>query len=92
MLLDGESVARSRPLLGTGVKDVEAKIRDHDDSLTITIHTHLEKIKTLKTEVDGKKLSAQIRGTLSSAAALLSSLPTELEDRRQYLERNKEFR
>jgi hypothetical protein len=29
---------------------------------------------------------------LSSAAALLTSLPAELEERRQYLERNKEFR
>ena len=92
VLLDGESVAKSRPLLGTSVKDVEAKIRDHDGSLSVTIHTHLEKLKVLRTEGEGKKLPAQIKVTLSSAAALLNSLPGELEDRRQYLERNKEFR
>ena len=92
VLLDGESVAKSRPLLGTGVKDVEAKLRDHDSNLAVTIHSHLEKMKVLRAEGEGKKLPAQIRGTLSSAAALINSLPTELEDRRQYLERNKEFR
>ena len=92
VLIDGESIAKSRPLLGTGVKDVEAKLREHDDNLTNTIQSHLEKLKTLRLEGEGKKLPAQIKGVLSSAAALLSSLPAELEERRQYLERNKEYR
>jgi len=92
VLIDGESIAKSRPLLGTSVKDVEAKLREHDDNLTNTIQSHLEKVKALRVEGEGKKLPIQIKGILSSAAALLSSLPAELEDRRQYLERNKEFR
>jgi hypothetical protein len=44
VLIDGESVAKSRPLLGTSVKDVEVKLREHDDQLTGTIHTHLVSI------------------------------------------------
>ena len=92
VLVDGESIAKSRPLLGTGVKDVEAKLREHDDNLTNTIQSHLDKLKTLRLEGEGKKLPAQIKSVLSSAAAMLSSLPAELEERRQYLERNKEFR
>ena len=88
VLVDGESIAKSRPLLGTGVKDVEAKLREHDDNLTNTIQSHLDKLKTLRLEGEGKKLPAQIKSVLSSAAAMLSSLPAELEERRQYLERN----
>jgi hypothetical protein len=41
VLIDGESVAKSRPLLGTSVKDVEVKLREHDDQLT---GTHLVSI------------------------------------------------
>lgn len=92
VLLDGESVAKSRPLLGTGVRDVEMKLRDHESNLVAVVVHQLDRLKGLKDEVEGKRLPSQLRGNIASATALLSSLPAEMEDRKLYLERNKELR
>ena len=92
-LHEKEAKAKSRPLLSTTVQDVEEKLSDHHQ-LALEIGACLEKVKRLRDEAksEATPMPASVAKVLSSASALLQSMPNDLADRRQYLENNKQHR
>ncbi len=93
-LASKEAEVKSRPLLRTSVEDVEAKIADHQQ-LDESVRFHLSKASAAKERAEregGAVLPGGVLEVLSQASALLHSMPAELEERRQYLQTNKELR
>ena len=83
---------KSQPLLKTTVEDVESHILKHKE-LTNTVMETIEKIivvnEAARKETD---LSPRIFELLSSAGALIQTVPRDLESRRIYLDKNKNLR
>ena len=87
-----EAEVKERPLLTTTVEDVEEKIANHKQ-LTQGIMEYVEKIRDIN-EIAKKEheIPANVFEMLSTASALIQAMPRDLEERKQYLENNKNFR
>ena len=89
---ENEASVRERPLLTTTVEDVDKQISVHQQ-LTQGIMDYVEKIRDIN-EVAKKEseIPASVFDMLSSASAMIQTMPRELEERKQYLENHKNFR
>ena len=89
---ENEASVRERPLLTTTVEDVDKQILIHQQ-LTQGIMDYVEKIKDIN-EVAKKEneIPASVFEMLSSASAMIQTMPRELEERKQYFENQKNFR
>ncbi len=87
-----EGEVRSRPLLGTGVDDVEKKLSEHEE-LASEVRASLDRVAKLRDEAAKEdNLPGSVANVLNQANALLHTLPLELNERKRYLEGNKEKR
>ena len=91
-ITEKEVEIKSQPLLKTTVEDVEQQLVQHTQ-LTNDMMETIEKMRGIneaaRREAD---LSPRIFELLSTASALVQTVPRDLEARRLYLERNKQFR
>ena len=87
-----EMQVRERPYLSTTVDNVDNHIAEHNE-LSTTIMEKVENIKSFISETKkDSDISSSTYNLLSSVTALVQVLPRELEERRQYLENNKNYR
>ena len=91
-ITERECEFKSQPLLKTTVEDVESHILKHKELTDIVMET-IEKIVVIN-EVARREtdLSPRIFELLSSAGALVQTVPRDLESRRIYLDKNKNLR
>lgn len=91
-LHSNEAAVRSRPLLNRQLTSVEKEIENHNE-LSDNVNKYLDRIKNIQetTRYDDGMPSSLI-DQLSEANSLLTSLPRELEERKKYLENNKQLR
>ena len=87
-----EVEVRERPLLKTTVADVEDQISLHKQ-LTHDIMEHIEKVRDInEVAKEEREIPPMVFEMLSTASALVQAMPKELEERKQYLENNKNYR
>merc|ERR1719309_612887 len=87
-----ESEVKSQPLLKTTVEDVENQILAHKE-MTQSIMEYIEKIKNINEAARKEdELPPRVFEMLSTASALIQAMPRDLEERKQYLENNKNYR
>ena len=90
-----EVEVKSRPLLSTTVQDVESHLASHKE-LAVKIMEYIDNIKSIQSEVklDGESAiaSGRICDLLSTASALIQTMPREMEARHLYLETNRNLR
>merc|ERR1719192_1315990 len=87
-----EAEVKVQPLLKTTVEDVETNITVHKQ-LTLDIMEYIEKIKNINEAAKKEKeIPASVFEMLSTASALIQAMPRDLEERKEYLENNKNYR
>ena len=87
-----EAEVKERPLLTTTVEDVENNITLHKQ-LTQGIMEYVEKIRDINEAAKKEQeIPVAVFEMLSRASALIQTMPRELEERKQYLENNKNYR
>ena len=87
-----EAEVKTQPLLKTTVEDVETNIAAHKQ-LTQNIMEYIEKIKNINEAAKKEtEIPSNVFEMLSTASALVQAMPRDLEDRKQYLENNKNYR
>ena len=87
-----EAEVKVQPLLKTTVEDVETNITAHKQ-LTLDIMEYIEKIKNINEAAKKEhEIPASVFEMLSTASALIQAMPRELEERKEYLENNKNYR
>jgi nesprin-1 len=87
-----ESEVKSRPLLRTSVDDVDERLNEHA-RLSDEVKADLTKVAAIRDAAAKEdNLPGSIAGIFNQANALLHTMPQQLEERRQYLENNKELR
>ena len=87
-----EAEVKVQPLLKTTVEDVEINITAHKQ-LTLDIMEYIEKIKNINEAAKKEKeIPASVFEMLSTASALIQAMPRDLEERKEYLENNKNYR
>jgi len=87
-----EGEVKTRPLLATDVDDVEAKLADHG-RLSDEVGADLQKVAAIRdAAAKEENIPGSVASVLNHANALLHTMPQQLEERKQYLESNKELR
>jgi len=89
-----EEEVKSRPLLKTTVEDVESQLAAHKE-LANNIMEYIDIVKGIQSKAKKEgdtNSSARICDLLSTASALIQTIPREMEARHCYLETNKNLR
>lgn len=87
-----EKEIKSRPLLKRDLANVEDELKKHN-VLCTEVNTYLDKIRVLKESVRHEEgMPGSLKEMLSEAVSLLTSLPREMEERKNYLESNIQMR
>lgn len=87
-----EKDVKSRPLLERNSESVEEEIKNHE-SLCKSVNEYLDRIRNLKESVNHEDgMPGSLKEMLSEAISLLTSLPTEMEERGSYLQSNLQMR